>query len=304
MLMKVLITGAFGFLGSYIFEEFQNLNYLIDTLGRRNSATIVIDFNKGEFSLSDYYDIVVHVAGKAHSIPKNKIEEEEFYNVNVLGTNNLLRALIKKPKYFIFISSVSVYGLKEGELIKENTKLAAKDPYGQSKIHCEELITNWSKTNNVTTTILRLPLLVGFNPPGNLKSIIDAVKAGYYFNISKGDAKKSMVLAQNVASFIPVIMSKGGVYNLTDGDHPTFRILTNKIANHYNLRLPFSFPKFFIYLLAICCDVFERIFNRELPFNLLKYSKMTTSLTFCDEFARTNGWKSDVVIDNEKLWLN
>ena len=50
--------------------------------------------------------MVIHAAGKAHSIDYTKEQSIEFYNVNVLGTINLLEGLIKSnlPKQFIFIS--------------------------------------------------------------------------------------------------------------------------------------------------------------------------------------------------------
>lgn len=104
---------------------------------------------------------------------------------------NLLRGLEKNklPKEFVFISSLAVYGKEEEVNINENYPLNAKDPYVLSKINSEKLIQDWCKKDNVICTILRLPLLVGESPPGNLGAMIKANK-GYYFNIGGDKAKK------------------------------------------------------------------------------------------------------------------
>ena len=75
-------------------------------------------------------------------------------------------------------------------------------PYADSKIQAEELLREWGKLNNVNMLILRLPLLVGENPPGNLGSMIRAIKKGYYFRIGDGSARRSMVLAEDIAEVV------------------------------------------------------------------------------------------------------
>ncbi|MGG8473430.1 NAD-dependent epimerase/dehydratase family protein, partial [Rahnella sp. PAMC25617] len=102
-------------------------------------------------------------------IPRTAIEKKQFYDVNVLGTLNLLKGLEKAgvPEQFVFISSVSVYGQQSGIFINEDHPLEAKDPYGLSKIEAEDLVLKWCEQHRVVCTILRLPLLVGKNPPGN-----------------------------------------------------------------------------------------------------------------------------------------
>ena len=89
--------------------------------------------------------------------------------------------------------------MDQGELVTENDELLAKDAYGLSKILAEKLIQEWCKKNKVVCTILRLPLVVGYNPPGNLGAMIKSIKSGFYLNIAGGKVKKSMVLASDVA---------------------------------------------------------------------------------------------------------
>ena len=89
----------------------------------------------------------------------DNLEIEQFKNVNVNGTINLLNSLEKSyiPQKFVFISSVSVYGLENGIMINENHNLNPKDPYSITKRDAEKIIQNWCLTNNVKCTILRLP---------------------------------------------------------------------------------------------------------------------------------------------------
>jgi nucleoside-diphosphate-sugar epimerase len=287
--MNILLTGATGFLGKEVIC--QNTNHTIFSLNRKygnykcNLSISIPDFESRKF------DIVIHAAGKAHLVSKKEIINKSFFDVNVKGTENLLIGIEKSrklPKSFVFISSVSVYGLEQGENINENAPLLAKDPYGLSKIQAERLVIDWCDKNDVICTILRLPLLVGENPPGNLGAMIKAIQKRYYFNIGGGKAKKSMVLAEDVARFIPIISPVGGTYNLTDGLNPSFLELSNTIAKREINNLPL-----FIAKIIGCLGDF---LGKKAPINSLKIKKITSDLTFDDSKARSFGWKSQSVL--------
>lgn len=302
--MKALVTGASGFLGKHVIQELERLQYDIDTIGRNDSATIKADISKEVPLLSQRYDLVIHVAGKAHVVPKTAAEKQEFYDVNLTGTQNLLEALQNAPTYFVFISTVSVYGLDYGDNISEDAPLNAVEPYGKSKIQAEEVVTSWGKRQQVTTTILRLPLLFGINPPGNLKSMITAIQKKYYFNIGKGDVRKSMVFASDVAAFIPKIMEKGGIYNLTDGYHPSFKELSDSIASFYKIKKPISIPKFIVFCMAYVGEFVQISTRKKMPINKRQFTKMTKPLTFNDKKARSLGWNPKSIINQPNDWLN
>ncbi|MDE3743516.1 NAD-dependent epimerase/dehydratase family protein [Maribacter polysaccharolyticus] len=301
--MKVLLTGASGFLGVSILKEFTKLGYKVDTLGRSTKDTFNVDLTHLEKPLKTAYDLVVHAAGKAHFVPKNIEEENLFYTVNVKGTENLLRCLTPPPKYFVFISSVSVYGVDHGNNINENHPLQANTAYGKSKIIAERTIQDWAALNNVKVTLLRLPLLIGENPKGNLKTMINAIQKGYYFNIGKGNIKKSMVLNDDVVHFIPKIMTLGGIYNLTDGYSPSFKELSDTISNHYSTKKAFSINHRIIKPVAVVGDLIEKVTKIKMPINSLKLKKITKPLTYNDEKARAVGWNPREVLKNKNLWL-
>lgn len=287
MKTKILITGSSGFLGSLI--ALQNSQNSIYTLNRsKGNFKCDLEISIPIFNLD--FDLVIHNAGKAHSIPKTEAEKLSFFQVNVQGTKNLLKGLeIEIPKQFVFISSVAVYGLEQGNNIDEKSILKAKDPYGLSKIQAEQVVLDWCKQYNVTCTILRLPLLVGKNPPGNLAAMIKAIKKGYYFNIGGGKAKKSMVLAEDVARFIPMIAPFGGTYNLTDGLHPSFATLSNAIAKKKMINLPLFVTKIF--------GLIGDIIGEKAPLNSFKIKKIISDLTFDDLKAKKMGWKPQSVLE-------
>lgn len=291
---KLLITGGSGFLGSLIREQIKTKSI---TVGRNEKSDIICDLSSSIPLIPDI-DVVLHIAGMAHIIPKNESEKKSFFDVNVRGTENLLIGLSNAanlPKSFVFISSVAVYGKESGNLIDEKHPLLAKDPYGQSKIQAEKIIQDWCNRNGVICCILRLPLLVGPNPRGNLKTMIDGILNGYYVNIGNGGAKKSAVLAKDVASIIVPAASIGGIYNLTDGYHPSFLELSKLIAAQLNKSKPTSIPVWLVRIMAYIGDVF----GSKAPINTLKFKKITTNLTFDDRLARKHlGWNPMPVLQD------
>ncbi|MCJ0741491.1 NAD-dependent epimerase/dehydratase family protein [Pedobacter montanisoli] len=298
--MKILITGIKGYFGqilSHILEE----SHSVYGLGREHTD-YNLDLSLGIPNNFIDFDIVVHAAAKAHITPRTEAENEAFFNVNVKGTKNLLKGLEQAPtlpQSFVFISSVAAYGLEHGTDIDENYPLKANDPYGLSKIQAEQVVEEWCKKHNVICSILRLPLLVGTNPPGNLGVMINGIKRGYYFNISGGKAKKSMVIAEDVARIIPKVATIGGVYNLTDGYHPTFKELSQHIAKQFGRKENLNMPYWIAKLLAIFGDMAVSF-----PVNSKKITKITSDLTFNDTKARKLlGWNPQKVVDNFQIEL-
>lgn len=293
----VLLTGSSGFLGSSIVRELSNKQISFLTIGKNIKSDIICDLSiKVPIINLCYFDLVVHAAGKAHFIPKTGLGKIQFYNDNINITQNLLKGLeiAGYPKQFVFISSVAVYGRFTGDNILENHRLEAIDPYGSSKIKSEEIVLEWCKKNNVICTILRLPLLVGNNPPGNLGAMIKGVKRGYYFNVGGGKAKKSMVLVEDVAKVILDVAKIGGIYNLTDGYHPSFSELSYYISIQLGKRKPMNVSNWLAVFVAKVGD----LIGRNAPLNTSKLKKITSDLTFDDSKARNAfGWNPSYVLE-------
>jgi nucleoside-diphosphate-sugar epimerase len=297
--MNLLFTGASGFLGINILELLRQ-RYLITTVGLTAIDNIQCNIAEEIPEFSEKYDIVLHAAGKAHSVPKTEAESKVFFDVNLQGTKHLCAALENTglPKSFIFISTVAVYGIETGENITEDYPLNGTGPYALSKIQAEQFLKEWCGINNVTLTILRPSLIAGPNPPGNLGAMIKGISTGKYLSIGGGKARKSVLMVQDIANLIPLVADKGGVYNVCDSHHPSFRELEELICKQLNKSSVISVPFYIAKLLAIVGD----LLGKYAPINSDKLSKITKSLTFSNEKARSIlGWKPLSVLDNFRI---
>ena len=297
--MKLLFTGASGFLGRNIYQLLEK-TYVIKTVGLTSQDYYKIDIARNIPVFTEVFDIVLHAAGKAHSIPKTEEEKQLFFDVNLQGTKNLCTALENSgiPKAFIFISTVAVYGCDSGENITEEHPLNGTTPYALSKIKAEKYLERWCAMHNVKLSILRPSLIAGPNPPGNLGAMIRGIRNGKYLSIAGGKARKSVLMVQDIANLLPMLIEKGGIYNVCDSYQPSFRELEMVIYKQLNKKLPLSIPYWFAKSMAIFGDCF----GEKAPINSLKLRKITHSLTFSNEKAmRELGWKPMNVLKNFRI---
>lgn len=294
--MNILLTGASGFLGKTI-KTICEKKHKVITVGRQKDNDIVCDLATQNPKL-DNIDAVIHAAGKAHVYPKTEAEKQAFFDVNVRGTKHLLESLEHLLiKHFIFVSSVSVYGLGQGEQIGEETPLTGNSPYALSKIQAEKLVVDWCTQKQIPYLIVRLPLVVGPNPLGNLGKMIDAIQRGRYVRIAKGNARKSMVLASDVAALFESWVSRptptSGIYNLTDGHHPTFYELEEALKVKFKKRTIPTVPLFIATLMGKFGDTFSFF-----PVNSQTIEKITCTFTFSDTKAKQElDWNPTPILD-------
>ena len=303
--MNILITGANGFLGSHIKKVWERKNYNVLDLGRTNKNAISCNLSSDVPTIKEPIEYVIHLAGKAHMVPKTSAEKEAFYLVNTKGTENLLQGIEKSssfPKGILFVSTVAVYGNTKGENITEDAPLNAIDPYGKSKIQAEKILIEWGEKHNIPISIIRPPLIIGKNAPGNLQKMIQGIKNKRYANIAGGKAKRSMVLAEDIANFTPTLVQYNGIVNVTDGYNPSFKEISKIIGNKFGKKV-FNIPYFFAKTFGLTGDVLEKITKKEMPFSSNKLSKMTSSLTFSNAKASTIGWKPRTILENKDTWL-
>lgn len=297
--MNLLFTGASGFLGANI-KPILALEYEIETIGLTPQDDYQINIAEDVPSFNHQYSVILHAAGKAHTVPKTEAEKQAFFDVNYQGTVNLCRALEKSgvPKAFIFISTVAVYGLEFGKNVTEEHPLKGNTPYALSKIQAEQFLIDWCEKHNVILSIIRPSLIAGPNPPGNLGNMIRGIKTGRYLSIGGGKARKSVLMVQDIANLIPLLAEKGGIYNVCDSHHPTFRELDKVISSQLGKKMPLSIS----YWLAKCMALVGDCLGKKAPINSLKLRKITESLTFSNEKAKRElGWEPLDVIENFKI---
>ena len=296
---KLLFTGGTGFLGKNIMPLL-NQSYEVITCGITPEDKIKANLANEIPNIDSQYDIVLHACGKAHVVPKTETEKQAFYDVNYQGTINLCKALEKVgvPKSFIFISTVAVYGCEFGDQITESHSLNGDTPYAKSKIMAEEYLTKWCNKHGVVLSILRPSLIAGTNAPGNLGAMVNGIKTGRYLSIAGGRAKKSILMAQDIARLLPLLENKGGIYNVCDSYNPSFGELEVSISKQLNKKHPINIPYWIAKAMALCGD----LLGSKAPINSLKLKKITESLTFSNEKARQElGWEPLDVLKNYKI---
>jgi nucleoside-diphosphate-sugar epimerase len=297
---KLLLTGSSGFLGKNILEILKK-NYHVTTLGFTKGEDINTNLSIEIPFIPIIPDIVLHAAGKVHSVPKSNNDKQLFFDINYQGTVNLCKALEKTgfPKSFVFISSVAVYGLDEGENIDESYPLIGSDPYAQSKIQAEKFLSSWCSKNDIKLVILRPSLIAGPNPPGNLGNMIKSIKSGIYFSIKDRNAHKSILMVQDIANLIPLVENKSGIYNVCDSQHPTFNQIEKLISKQLNKKRLISISYNIAKFLAIIGD----FLGSDFPYNTNKLKKITRTLTFSNEKAKQElSWKPLNVIEYFKIY--
>ena len=149
---RVLVTGVNGFTGHYLSSELKSFGYDVVGLGTQPAQ----EENYQQVDLSDLEglrnvfasvqpDFVVHLAALAF------VEHQDvnaFYEVNLIGTRNLLEAIAgsgKTPDCVLLVSSANVYGNTSEGLLSESTPPAPANDYAVSKLAMEYMAKLWMK---------------------------------------------------------------------------------------------------------------------------------------------------------------
>lgn len=193
---KIIITGANSYIGTR-FEKWLKQwleDYSVDT----------VDMMDGTWKEKDFsdYDAVFHVAGIAH-IKETKENKELYYKIN----RDLVYEVAKKAKdegvkQFIFLSSMSVYGMETG-VISKDTIPTPKSNYGKSKLQAEELISPL-QDSTFNIAVLRPPMIYGKGCKGNYVRLEEfALKSPVFPNIEN---KRSMIYINNLCEFVKLLV--------------------------------------------------------------------------------------------------
>ena len=231
--MKILITGATGFIGKALSQALRNSGFDLRAAVRQRDIKLPIDYEVVQIGdigpRTDWQealvgvDTIIHLAARVHIMHKVATDPlESFRKINVLGTGHLARMAAKAGvKRFIFISSVKVNG--EGAL-KSYTEKDAPDPqdaYGISKREAEDLLIDIASKTRLEVVILRLPLVYGPGVKANFKNLMKLVNSSLPLPFKNINNRRSFIYIDNLVGAITTCinhpLAAGETFLLSDG---------------------------------------------------------------------------------------
>ena len=195
---RILITGKDSYIGTSFkkyLEQYPD-DYYVEELDVRDDSWKEFDFSS--------FDVVYHVAGIAH---KKEVKENEYlyYQVNRdLAIDIAKKAKSEQIHQFIFMSSMSVYGLNySDQLITKDTECHPHTYYGKSKYEAE-LELNELNDNNFKVCIVRPPMVYGKGAPGNMERLYKAVRKFHIFPTLRNERSSISIekLCQDIKEYI------------------------------------------------------------------------------------------------------
>ncbi len=194
--MKLLITGASGFIGSRLCETL-----------RQQGHTVVAAPRTGDAPLFGV-DAVVHLAARVHVMHDTAADPLALFRaVNVDATLELAhQGAACGVKRFVFISSVKVNGevTQPGRPFTEADAPNPQDAYGLSKFEAEQGLRALAKTTGLEVVIIRPPLVYGPGVKANFDALMRAVQRGWPLPLGAVHNQRSLVALDNLVDFIGV----------------------------------------------------------------------------------------------------
>jgi nucleoside-diphosphate-sugar epimerase len=241
--MKVLVTGATGFLGTHICAALR-----ADGCGLRILTRDTVDVPGAE--VIQYRDIddvarlraamcgvdaVVHLAARVHVMRDDTPDPlAAFRAINVDLTRRLgEEAAQAGVRLFLLASSVKAVGEETSIPWNEDVLPAPRDPYGVSKLEAEKVLVSIAQASTMSTLILRLPAVYGPGVRANILQLFDIVNRGLPLPLAGIDNRRSWVYVGNVAAtIVRLLRSDQGTqtFFISDGDDLSTPEMIRRIA--------------------------------------------------------------------------
>lgn len=301
---KILVTGAHGFIGNELCQKLSKFDIKICGTVRKFNERFqnkkIIYKNIGEINkfknwknLLKNYDCVVHCAGLAHKNTKDFNVIENYYEINVECTKKIAEACVKSGvKRFIFLSSIGVLGVNTNgrRPFSNHDQPNPTEYYSKSKLEAEIELMKISKQSKLEVVILRLPLVYGPKPKGNMAKLLKLVNYNFPLPFKSIRNKRSFIGIDNLTDLIFNCIynpnAPGKTFLVSDGiDLSTpelIKYLKNALGKKDNL---FPFPFLFLRLLI-------QIIGKKKEFD-----RLTSSLQIdCDYTKKTLNWSPSINI--------
>lgn len=243
--MKILVTGATGFVGSALIQRLSDdgmtcraaLRRTPDALPENVDRVLVGDLDEStdwSEALRDR-DVVVHAAARVHVMQDNAEDPlEAFRKVNLRGSVNLARQAAEAGvKRFVFVSSIKVNGEQTapGQPFHADDVPAPLDPYGVSKMETEQALFALAEETGMEVVAIRPPLVYGPGVKANFATMMRWLARGVPLPFGRVDNRRSLVALDNLVDLIVTCLVHPGAANqvflVSDGeDLSTAELLT------------------------------------------------------------------------------
>lgn len=249
--MKVLVTGASGFVGRHFVQRCLSDGLEVTALVRQANSLVMSGLKThviagveqlGSLSAAlQSHDVVVHCAARVHVMTDQSEDPlATFRAVNVVGTLDLARqAATAGITRFIYLSSVKVHGESTvtGHPFTEEDPPCPQDAYAQSKCEAEVGLRQLAAQTGMSVVIIRPPLVYGAGVGANFKAMMAAVQRGWPLPLGRIDNRRSLVAIDNLVDLMRVCMVHPAAANQTflvsDGED----LSTTQLLRHLGVSL-------------------------------------------------------------------
>jgi nucleoside-diphosphate-sugar epimerase len=243
--MKILVTGASGFIGNFLLVALRDAGHKVRAASRSRVEQRGIDYvsapelgpNADWSRALNGADVVVHLAGRAHVPSKNADAETEevYFRINTEGTRALAeQAAAAGLKHFVFLSSCHAVGAESEVQITEKTQSTPLTAYGRSKLEAERATRKALQHTACAWTILRPPLVYGKGNKANFGLLLKLVKSGIPLPLASVRNRRSFIYVENLVDVIVACLGNpkafGKTYLPSDGEDVSTPELIRKIA--------------------------------------------------------------------------
>lgn len=256
--MKILVTGANGFIGTQLSETLAKSGHQVCDTARsiaanrsttREMTTCDLESADNLDHLTTGCDAIVHLAGRAHVMSDNPATSESLYvSANVDVTRRLAQSAARTGvKRMILMSSVKV----NGESTSIDTPFTSRDipnprdPYGRSKALAEKALWDVASTSGLEGVVIRPPLVYGPGVRANFASLIGIVDRGIPLPLGSIQNKRSFVSVDNLIDCITTALQSsnaaGQTFLVSDGQDLSTPELIRAIASALH-KSPLLFP--------------------------------------------------------------
>lgn len=246
--MKVLVTGASGFVGRRLVHHCLRDGLQVTALVRQACFAglpgLITHAIAGLEQLGDVsaallgQEVVVHCAARVHVMKDASADPlAAFRAVNVVGTLDLARqAAAVGVARFIYLSSVKVHGevTMPGCAFTEEDVLRPQDAYAQSKCEAELGLRQLAAQTGMAIVIIRPPLVYGAGVGANFKVMMAAVRRGCPLPLGRMDNRRSLVAIDNLVDLVRVCMvhpaAADQTFLVSDGDDLSTTLLLRQLG--------------------------------------------------------------------------